>query len=110
MIQNSIKIIEDKINSGTISTSTNISQLNGNTIATNSGTLSSGTQRIAIANDDFNISSIKGNMALMKDTSDFLNACIDQINHHVEVDTNAINGVKWQLILGIIQLELKEYV
>lgn len=48
--------------------------------------LAHGCPRVCIATDDVNLSSINT-------WTGVLAACVDQVNDHIEVDTNAINGV-----------------
>lgn len=60
--------------------------IQGSIVSTNAGTLDFGTQRVCIATDDANLAAINTN------TTEIYN-CIDHVNKHVEVDTNAINGV-----------------
>jgi ABC-type molybdate transport system ATPase subunit len=62
-------------------------------IAVASGNITQGTQRMCIATDDVNLASITASMTN-------LNECIDDTNHHVEVDTNAINGVTMAVDAG----------
>ena len=60
--------------------------LNGYVIDAGAGNLSAGTQRMCIATDDVLISDIDISTSRIA-------GCVDLVNHHVEVDTNAINGV-----------------
>lgn len=57
---------------------TDLKTLNDTTIATNSGNLDAGVQRVCIASDDVNLSEVY--------------QCIDHVNKHVEIDLNAFNG------------------
>jgi len=81
-----IKKLSDCVNTVNDQIQVNINGISGSTLSTNSGDVDNGTQRITIADNDTNISSIKTNL-------DELYACVDHVNKHIEVDTNAINGI-----------------
>lgn len=56
-----------------------------------------GVPRVCIADNDTNLSAVKT-------MADELYNCIDNVNHHLEVDTNAINGVAMQVNSGNLEI------
>lgn len=67
---------------------TNLKTVNDTTVATNSGNLSAGCQRVCIASDDVNLSEVY--------------SCIDHVNKHVETDVNCFNGVTTAVNQGFL--------
>lgn len=79
----------------------NVNALGGVMVSRNSGNLDDGVQRVCIATNDIRLTEIQTNTNNTYNTANTIHNdltivtdCVDQVNHHLEVDTNAINGIQ----------------
>jgi hypothetical protein len=87
-LESAVDHLEDMVDSLSLTGGivVDVTKINTQAITANSGNLAAGTQRVCIATNDVNMAAINANSLVLSN-------CVDQINNHVEVDTNAINGV-----------------
>lgn len=95
-IYREVKRIEEVVTATSLAgQDVNLIKVDGTAVSVEDGNITAGTQRVCIADNDTNLTAIKADL-------DELYACIDHVNKHVEVDTNAINGVITSVNVGTL--------